>query len=297
VGILGRAKGVSFVWLVIPLLGSCFHPAEREEGGNTSHAAHMEASPVASENEVNSASRGSSKSMESRGSGFTEQLAKEPVRPWRQWVEQGQWQRIFDECSIHLEEKNGKDAWCWYALGVQAYEQKRWRLARYYWRKAKEQGMGEDIYYNGMALLALSEEEWGKAADLFKSAISMKGKGVKEAELNLSILYAHFKQWDKARFILSRIRPEEVSSVALANSIGAIALTNKDFDVAKKFFQRGYQIKDNYKPLIINYSILSIEHLKDMDLGRKLLDQWSFFGVQSGEEKIYQRLEKALASR
>lgn len=207
-------------------------------------------------------------------------------------IENKDWNKVKKVCYDILEKTQGQSGLCWNVLAIIAAIEGQVYKAEYCWKKAQEFNFSAAVIYSNKGFYWLNLKEWDLALNAFKS--SLESAKNRTALVGLATLYVKFKIYEKGHFILGELPPSKVQTPVEGNILGILALTRSDLNLAKMYFEKSLSLLPNYKPAVINFSLLAIDHLKDKTLGQKLLDSWVSLGVESKEEAEFMRLKSAL---
>lgn len=186
--------------------------------------------------------------------------------------------------------QNSKDLIALNALAMVYYKKGRFEAADYLLNKAIAAHPESSEVYSNRGLVLLAQNERREAIRSFRKAIELNPNNA-VAGANVGSLYIQDKDYNKAVLSLEiAVKNGQRDLKVMNNYAIALAATGKTKE-ASDIYER--LIKDNpgQKDVMLNYSILMIEHMQKYREGLDLLNRLKFVGNSPESRQVIKELE------
>lgn len=202
-------------------------------------------------------------------------------------------ERIYQSATAVLMQ-NPTDVKALNALAVYHYKKGQHSAAKYFLASALRYRETSEAFNNlGVVHLALSEKK--EAIQAFRQALRINSQEG-AAAANLGAIYVQAKNYNKAVVPLEMAYERGYRDVKTLNNY-AIALTAQGkYAEAERHYEKALKDSSQNKEILLNYSILLIEHLKKYRDGLDVLNRLKFVGSGPGESSRVRDLENKAKS-
>lgn len=187
-------------------------------------------------------------------------------------------------------------------LGLYHLKKGRIGLARIAFEKGLSHHPKSFVLHNNMGLVALRENQKHSAVLSFEQSLKYNSSYL-SALINLSSLYVEFYNYEKALPLLRkaysimkedrklRLSPKYIKT---ANNYAVVLTWAKDFKQAEFIYRHLY--KKDYLAIepLINYAILLIDYLKNLNKAIKILDRADFVVKKSKNKREIRNLRNKI---
>lgn len=186
--------------------------------------------------------------------------------------------------------QNPQDLRALNALGMYHFKKSEWKAAELFYGRALKVNPNLSELHNNLGLVSLAKNEPADAIESFKKAISINSDPA--AAANLGSLYLAQKNYSKALVGLEIAYRKNKKDVRLLNNYGIALTGTKKFSDAREIYKKAHEANPNDKDILLNYSILMVEHLGRANEGLDLINKLKFLGPSAEARNIITVLEK-----
>lgn len=232
-----------------------------------------------------------------------EEKPPEPVKPLpkgspeyaalRQAVKSGSDEKIYTAATDILTKRNN-DAVALNALAMYHFKKGRLDLSKYLLSKGISQNPNMSALYSNLGVVHLALNEKREAIQALKKALQLNSDEV-TASANLGAIYVQEKDFRKAAIALELAHRRGVKDAKFLNNFGILKTAQGEFPAAKKAYEQSLKLSPDSKEVMLNLSILLIEHMKNYEEGLQVLGGLKFVGGPDDSRNLINVLEnKAL---
>lgn len=194
------------------------------------------------------------------------------------------------QATTEILTQNPKDVRALNALAMVYYKRGRFEAAEYLLNKAMAINNDRAELYSNMGLIKMAQGEKREAIQAFRKGLSMNSQDA-VIGANLGSIYVKEKDYSKAELALEIPYRKGMRDIKTLSNY-AIALTGTGKHAkAEEIYQK--LIKDNpgQRDIMLNYSILLIEHKQKYREGLDILNRLKFVGAPSESRNLIKDLE------
>lgn len=194
------------------------------------------------------------------------------------------------QATTEILTQNPKDVRALNALAMVYYKRGRYEAAEYLINKAMAIDNDNAQLYSNLGLIRMAQGEKREAIKAFRKGLELNGQdGVIGA--NLGAIYVKEKDYSKAELALEIPVGKGTKDMKTLNNY-AIALTGVGkHDKALGIYESLMKDNPSQRDIMLNYSILLIEHKQKYREGIDLLNRLKFVGAPSESRNLIKDLE------
>lgn len=166
------------------------------------------------------------------------------------------------------------------ALGIYHYKKGRFEAAKYMLTKALQaHPQSYEVLGNlGVVYLAIGEKR--EAIRNFRKALEINSRDGMSAA-NLGSIYTHDKNYAKAQAALSIAVESGLKDFRINNNYAISLAANGEYSKSEEIYEQ--LVRDNglNKEVLLNYSILLVDHLKKYTKGSEIINRLKLLGVNA----------------
>lgn len=186
--------------------------------------------------------------------------------------------------------QNPKDVRALNALAMVYYKRSRYEAAEYLINKALAIDSSRGELYSNLGLIKMAQGEKREAIQAFRKGLTLNSQDA-VIGANLGSIYVKEKDYSKAELALEIPYRKGTKDIKTLSNY-AIALTgNGKLDKAQEIYEKLSKENPGQRDIMLNYSILLIEHKQKFREGMDLLNRLKFVGVPAESRNLIKDLE------
>lgn len=274
-------RKVSVVLFLITTAGCASKPEKTQNNADVSHVTDATLKVGQNSAEANSNIKKSSQSMDVLGATASQRLT-EAIRLQN---DDG-----IVQATTELLTQNPKDVRALNALSMVYYKRGRYEAAEYLNTKAMSVDSSNTQLYSNLGLIRLAQGEKRDAIKAFRKGLDINNQDA-AIGANLGAIYVKEKDYTKAELALEIPIRKGSKDIKILNNY-AIALTGVGkHDKALSIYESLMKDNPGQRDIMLNYSILLIEHKQKYREGLDLLNRLKFVGAPLESRNIIKDLE------
>lgn len=194
------------------------------------------------------------------------------------------------QATTEILTQNPKDLRALNALAMVYYKRGRFEAAEYLLNKALAVDNDRSELYSNLGLIKMAQGEKREAIQAFRKGLSVNSQDA-VIGANLGSIYVNEKDYSKAELALEiPFRKGTKDVKTLSNYAVALTGTGKH-DKAEDIYEKLMKDNPGNRDIMLNYSILLIEHKQKYREGLDLINRLKFVGAPSESRNLIKDLE------
>lgn len=194
------------------------------------------------------------------------------------------------QATTEILTQNPKDLRALNALAMVYYKRNRYEAAEYLLNKAIAIDSNRAELHSNLGLIKMAQGEKREAIQSFRKGLAINSQDP-VIGANLGAIYVKEKDYSKAEIALEISYKKGTKDIKTLSNY-AIALTgNRKFGKAEEIYERIMKDNPGKTDIMLNYSILLIDHKQKFREGMDVLNRLKFVGVPSESRNLIKDLE------
>lgn len=202
---------------------------------------------------------------------------------------------LVQQISSQMLAQNPKDVRALNALAMSHYRKGRYQLTKLLLQRALDAQPKSSELHNNLGLVELSEKNEREALLSFRKAVELNPDNG-AASANMGALYLNGRDYKKAVVALKIASENGMSDWKTRNNLAIAYAESGNHSKAQGLYKDLLKEQPNNKEVLLNYSILLIDHMDQKQEGTDLLNKLRFIGPPPEARNRIKELENKAQS-